>query len=121
MRLLGTSYAACPGYVCQVQAATWHLTCCLRAFMATFDLHIWHLPTLQQHLALLEGTGSSCLCHEVLQCCMRQRWGALGICEAAAQQVHKKCWPVLQSQNEAFGEEQGRCEEQSHLLPQVEQ
>ena len=89
--------------------------------MATSTLSIWHLPTLQQHLPLLEGAGSSCLCHEVLQRCMRQGWGALGVCEAAAQQVHKQCWTVLQPQGKAVGSEQGRCEEQTQVLLQVEQ
>ena len=89
--------------------------------MATSNLSVWHLPTLQQHLPLLKGAGSSCLCHEVLQRCMRQRWGPLGVCEAAAQQVHEKGWSVLQSQGGAFGREQGCCEEQNQMLPQVEQ
>ena len=91
------------------------------ALMATSNLDVWDLPTLKQYLLLLKGAGSSCLCHEVLQRCMRQRWGALGVCEAAAQQVQKKCWTVLQAQGEAFGTEQRRCEEEHPVLLQVEQ
>ena len=85
--------------------------------MTTSNLNVWDLPTLKQHLLLLKGASSSCLCHEVLQRCMRQRWGPLGVCEAAAQQVQKKCWTVLQSQGKAFGTEQGRCEEEHPVLP----